>query len=713
MRNAIVAATAVAALAAGGVGVGAAAQAAQTPARHTATPSSPSSPTNCQLANGIKHVVQVDFDNVHLTRDNPNVASDLEQMPALLNFMKSQGVLMTNTHDDLVHTGTNMISDMTGLYPDRDAITQSNSGDYYDPSGATHPDSSFAYWTDSVYDPSGGMTDQRYNMDYLPSRTQAAPKKSINVPAPWVPFTEAGCNVGEVGSPNTVLENTTSDVTKVFGAGSPQAAEAATNPTKAQADMVGFAVHCAKTSRLCASGETDALPDEPGGYAGYKALFGAAQIQPVISPSGPVRSTDGKIIADPTGNPGFPGFDSETPNNSLGYGAQMLEHGVQDVNIYVSDAHGDHTAANTGDMGPGQQTFTQQLASYNAAFATFFARLKKDGITPANTLFTFTTDEGDHFAGTAPTPANCTGTPGNYCNYKTRSEVDVNLPGLLATQAGNTTPFAIHDDPAPALWVEGNPARNSSTVRALDHAIAKVKFTNPYTAKSEPVAYSMADTAEEKILHFVSADAARTPTLTLFSGEDSYVGSGAANCNSSCVYTSQGYAWNHGGDWSDMQDIWAGYVGPGISARGTNTTFTDQVDMRPTIMTLTGLRDSYQVDGVPLLPIISPKVLSPQVRAHEKQLIALSAAYKQLTAPTGQFAMATLKMSTAALTSTSPGDSTYINTEKTLTGLCFARDSLAQQMEASILGAIEGRGGFSSGNVQSLTSRSNGMLRTS
>ena len=34
----------------------------------------------CQLGKGVQHVVYVEFDNVHFTRDNPNVPSDLEQM---------------------------------------------------------------------------------------------------------------------------------------------------------------------------------------------------------------------------------------------------------------------------------------------------------------------------------------------------------------------------------------------------------------------------------------------------------------------------------------------------------------------------------------------------------------------------------------------------------------------------------------------------------
>ncbi|HEX3740615.1 MAG TPA: hypothetical protein VHV29_12995, partial [Terriglobales bacterium] len=42
----------------------------------------------CQLnspTGKLKHVVYIEFDNVHFTRDNPNVPSDLEQIPNLLN----------------------------------------------------------------------------------------------------------------------------------------------------------------------------------------------------------------------------------------------------------------------------------------------------------------------------------------------------------------------------------------------------------------------------------------------------------------------------------------------------------------------------------------------------------------------------------------------------------------------------------------------------
>jgi hypothetical protein len=649
----------------------------------------PAAPSGCHLANGVQHVIQIQFDNVHLTRDNPNVPSDLEQMPHLLSFLEGRGVVLANTHDDLVHTATNFLSNQTGLYPDRTGVTQSNSFSYFTPTGATQTGVSFAYWTDPLYDPSGAPTDSRYNLEYSANRAQVPSTSDVNVPAPWVPYTRAGCNVGDVGMANTVLENIKTDIPTVFGANSPQAAEAVANPTKATADVVGLAVHCAAGSATCASGETDALPDEQGGYTGHQALFGNAQIQPVVSPSGPVTALNGTPITDAAGNPGFPGFDSLTPGNSLGYAATLLEHHVQVADVYVSDVHGDHTAAETGDLGPGEQTYEQQLADYDAQFTAFITRLAHDGITPANTLFSVTTDEGDHFSGSSPTPAGCTGLNGNYCSYTTRSEVNVNLPGLLATKAADTTPFSIHSDPAPALWVKGNPAPAAPAVRTLERDISGLSVTNPLTGATDKVAYQMADPVEEKILHFVSADPARTPTLTAFSGEDEYVGSGAANCSLPCVYTSQGFAWNHGGIWPDMQDIWSAYAGPGVSARGLDkTTWADQTDTRPTLLALAGLKDDYSVDGRVLVEELNPAALSPALRHDRSQVLELGRVYKQILAADGQFAEDTLAASTRALAGGTAGnDSSYQVLEAALTKLDTARDNVADQIGNALLGA--------------------------
>ena len=103
-----------------------------------------------------------------------------------------------------------------------------------------------------------------------------------------MPFTRAGCDVGAVGTANTVLENTAIDIPTVFGAGSDEAAEVASNPGQAFADFVGLGVHCAQGSTVCGASthaKPDLLPDEPGGYAGYNGLFGAKYVNPVIHPA--------------------------------------------------------------------------------------------------------------------------------------------------------------------------------------------------------------------------------------------------------------------------------------------------------------------------------------------------------------------------------------------------------------------------------------------
>lgn len=77
----------------------------------------------CQLQSPtgkIQRVVYVVFDNVHLRRDNPNVPSDLEQMPNLLNFMLDNGTITGNHFTPLIsHTANDIVTALTGVYGDR------------------------------------------------------------------------------------------------------------------------------------------------------------------------------------------------------------------------------------------------------------------------------------------------------------------------------------------------------------------------------------------------------------------------------------------------------------------------------------------------------------------------------------------------------------------------------------------------------------------
>src|SRR5712664_3699611 len=178
-----------------------------------------SSNSQCMLhsAHGdIKHVIYIQFDNVHFTRDNPNVPSDLEQMPHLLNFFTNNGTFSSNHHTPLIsHTADDIITSLAGVYGDRHGQPVSNSFNYFNPaspSGSTFT-TSITYWTDLV----NPVSDPTFNM---------LTQEGKNAPAPWVPFTRAGCNVGAVSIANLELENTGADITTVFGPGSPEAIEA-------------------------------------------------------------------------------------------------------------------------------------------------------------------------------------------------------------------------------------------------------------------------------------------------------------------------------------------------------------------------------------------------------------------------------------------------------------------------------------------------------
>ena len=90
---------------AGAVGPGMAFAARSGPARQAAAVQEGNNV--CQLGNGIQHVVQLTFDNVHFFRDNPNVPSDLQMMPNLLKFFENNGTWLSNNHTPLIaHTAS-------------------------------------------------------------------------------------------------------------------------------------------------------------------------------------------------------------------------------------------------------------------------------------------------------------------------------------------------------------------------------------------------------------------------------------------------------------------------------------------------------------------------------------------------------------------------------------------------------------------------------
>ena len=730
----------------------------------------------CHLGNGITHVVELTFDNVHFFRDNPNVPSDLELMPNLLNFLKGNGTILSNNHTPLIaHTADDILTTLTGLYGDRQGMPVSNSYRTFNADGTTDPAGSFAYWTDPVYDTAkvaNAGHDTNPSMVYSatpPATTNPAPAPGQTTPAPWVPFTRAGCNVGGVATANMELENTGVDIPKVFGVGSPEDKQLIADPDSFKdsetADYVGLAVHCAESSPLCANAEAvkfgqttpshsavaDLLPDEPGSYNGYQALFGSKYVAPVMGAGTSDLSHNGYQVTNAAGNlvdldgneidgafltdhPGFPGFGSINAAQSLAYVADMLESGVPVVYAYMADLHGNEfipglaqCAGAPDALGSGSACYLAQAQYYNQAFGSFFQRLAADGITKANTLFVVSSDEGDHEAGAnvgralQPTPANCDGatvsgatvTVDTPCTYPagTFGELAVDITGLL-DQTPNTTAYTIEPDTAPEFYVTGDPAASSAPVRSLEQDVAGLTVANPYSGNThELLTNYLADPAEEAILHMVNADPARTPTFALFAKPDYYVATGPATCPSGdCVTQDTGFAWDHGDYAAEIDTNYVGFVGPGVAnlgidgsapnagpnsagplsgqttvpLEGTTGPWTDETDIRPTLMYLTGLKDDYTEDG----RVISQVLAQPGAGGiSSAPATNLGACYKQLNSSVGELGTATLEAATSAIESTSPGDTAYTTMDQALSQLDRARDHLAEQVKNELWSA--------------------------
>jgi hypothetical protein len=375
-----------------------------------------------------------------------------------------------------------------------------------------------------------------------------------------------------------------------------------------------------------------------------------------------------------------------------------------------------------GALASGTKCYIEQAQYYNRAFGIFFKRLAADGITPGNTLFVISSDEGDHEAGAnvgravQPTPAGCDGakvtgdrvTQDVLCHYAagTFGELDGNLTGLLAEQEHNTTPFTVEADTAPEFYVTGNPGPNSPVVRNLERAVGKIHNVNPYTKANQQIANYIADPVEEAILHMVNADPARTPTFALFAKPDYYLDTGPANCGGPCVTQDDSYAWDHGDYAAEINTNYVGFVGPGVKRlgldgnqpnQGPNSAgpdsgqvtvaqthlkgpWTDETDIRTTLLYLTGLRDRYVHDGRVITQILG----HPNAALSAPGVTALGACYKQVNASVGKFAAYTLIASTKAVESNSRHDVVYRSVNHALSVLEVARDFLVNRVKVEL-----------------------------
>ena len=108
-----------------------------------------------------------------------------------------------------------------------------------------------------------------------------------------------------------------------------------------------------------------------------------------------------------------------------------------------------------------------------------------DGITRQNTLFVFTADENDHFAGGNSSDGTwshtfCNIDAGQQCPANQIGEVNANLLALIPSGQPN---FSMHNDSAPTVYVNGDPPRTDATLRKLERDVAAARATDPYMSK--------------------------------------------------------------------------------------------------------------------------------------------------------------------------------------------------------------------------------------
>lgn len=726
------------------------------------------SSSSCHLAAPYKHVIFIQYDNTHLSRDNPHVPSDLEQVPALRNFLADNGSLSGDEHTPLIaHTAGDIVTTLTGLYPDRNGIGVANSYLQYAPgsgqlqttsTGGFFSPSAFTYWTDPVSSSSAVSPG-----DPL---TNLITNGQKNTPAPWVPYTRAGCDVGAFSLADMELENAGPDIASVFGNPSPQLTFTGRSTNSAgralsNADFEGIAVHCSQADSvdgpdhqgICSAqngGVADKLPDEPGGYNGFNGLFGGIYANQITSSPGsftqsgqdaagaangnvddlaaPVKdvydySSPGcrfcandtnlgyngtpitsSVIGDGT-NSGFVSGFSPTPAQTLGYVASMQEAGVPVTFAYIEDAHNNWNSPFQA-FGPGQPGYVDQLKQENQAYEAFFERLAADGINKQNTLFVFTADEGDHFAGVSPTNQGCDGVTVP-CTYPTNGvgEQDTFINDALSKELGDNVPFDIHFDDAPNFYVHGAagstapPGPNEASVRQLEQDLSQLTLTNQQTGATDQVTSHIADAEDQRILHMQTTDPLRTPTFTDFANPAYFYETGTCPSGSTtpgCPEVSDAFAWNHGGDQPEVDTTWVGYVGPTVRHLGqTDDIWTDHTDTRPTMLTLLGLPSDYAQDGAATTQVMDSRAIPPDLRHHVDQYEKLAASYEQLDAAVGEFGHDSEIVSTTASESSSPGDWVYRGFNSQLADCLAARNSVASQISAAINGAV-----FSSNGIQ-------------
>ena len=178
-----------------------------------------------------------------------------------------------------------------------------------------------------------------------------------------------------------------------------------------------------------------------------------------------VNNLNGQPITDQFDQPGFPGFDGLFATTTLAYVAQMQEAGIPVTFGYISDAHDQHGKAGEIHATAGPRRGRLRPATEG------LRRSVREVLRPSGAGRHRQEQHALRVHGRGRRSLRRLGAHAEYCDgvnvpctYSLVGEVNGNLAGLMA-QDGVTTPFTVHSDMAPTVYITGNPSRTEPTTR--------------------------------------------------------------------------------------------------------------------------------------------------------------------------------------------------------------------------------------------------------
>ena len=352
---------------------------------------------------------------------------------------------------------------------------------------------------------------------------------------------------------------------------------------------------------------------------------------------------------------------------------------------------------------------SQQLKDYDKAFGNFFTRMQERRDHEGQLALRRHRRGGRplrrHRARTTRR-ATASRTACTYANGHV-TEVNGDLKRLVATYNAShgttaTTDFSVHSDLAPNVYITGNPARDSATPRDLEKAMSDMHGDEPATRASSRTCSSRWPIRSRRSCSTWSRPTRRgrrrsrrsrraTTSSTRRRRRRARTTTSRTACSCRPRRSRTRTRRSRGTTAASSRrsaTTWIGWVGPGIEKKGqTDKVWTDHTDIRPTMLSLLGLKDDYVSDGRVVTEFLKGDATPKSLNGSRRSRISARCTSRS-TRRSAQFSMDTLCASTGALASNTAGDTTYANTE---TALAVTRQPARRARERDPRRALERR----------------------